>query len=406
MLAWTNGKGGEKAVETTIRTITLGVAEPHPLDADTIARAAALLAQARAEAEAAGYEVQTVRISTRPLFVDMAGADDRDILTYAERLQGYCDANEIGFLSLGPAPADDRTFPLERIALLPRLLAPHEALNATVQLATTAHGIRDEAALPVARAMGELGEYSSGDANFRFAALACCQPGGPFFPQAYHLAPEWTVTVGMQTAGVLARAVRPLAGDDGSRGLSSVTEEVRKALDAAGRPVVELVSRVAEAEGCTFGGIDLSPAPMGAESIADALEAVGLGAFGEPGTLAAAAAFTAGIKSTTLPTCGYCGLMLPVLEDATLGERCVEEDVSVTSLLAYSAVCGTGLDTVPIPGDTPPERVAALLLDVASLAVRLRKPLSARLFLVPGGAAGDTTNFASPYLTNTRILPV
>jgi len=45
-----------------------------------------------------------------------------------------------------------------------------------------------------------------------------------------------------------------------------------------------------------------------------------------------------------------------------------------------------------------------LLADVATLAHRLRKPLSARLFLIPGGQAGEMTRFDSPYLTNTRIL--
>lgn len=407
MLALENIEGGERAVEQTIRTITLGIAEPHPLGADTIARAAAFLGRARAEAEAAGYEVQTTRIATRPLLADMANEDDAAVLAYADRLQGDCDANEIGFLSLGLAPADDPAFPLERIALLPQVLIEREALNATVQLATVERGVRDAAALPAVLAMRELGGYSSGDANFRFAALACCEPGGPFFPQAYHLAPEWTVTVGMQTAGVLTRALEARVGDDEKPlKLARVTDTVRQALDAAARPVVELVARVAAEASFSFGGIDLSPAPMGGESIADAIEAVGLGEFGEPGTLAVAAAFTAGIKSMDLPVCGYCGLMLPVLEDATIGERCAEGDVSITSLLAYSAVCGTGLDTVPIPGETEPERVAALLLDVASLAVRLRKPLSARLFLVPDGVAGDMTNFASPYLTNTRILAV
>lgn len=393
-------------MEKTIRTITVGIPDQHPLGADTIARAAEFLGRAQAAAEAGGYEVQTLRISTRPLLVDMAGAENGEIVSYAERLQGYCEANALGFLSLGPVPADDPRFPLERIALLPQILAPHPALNATVQIATVAQGIRGDAALPVALAMRALGEFSSGDANFRFAALACCEPGGPFFPQAYHLAPEWTVSVGMQTAGVLTRAVRPVDDDEQPRGLASVTREVRRALTETARPVVALVSRVAREAGYAFGGIDLSPAPMGGESIADALEAVGIGAFGAPGTLAAAAAFTTGIQSTGLPTCGYCGLMLPVLEDATLGERCAEGSVSISSLLAYSAVCGTGLDTVPIPGDTEPERVAALLLDVAALAVRLRKPLSARLFLVPHGVAGDMTNFASPYLTNSRILPV
>jgi hypothetical protein len=146
---------------------------------------------------------------------------------------------------------------------------------------------------------------------------------------------------------------------------------------------------------------------MGDESIAAAMEQAGLGLFGAPGTLALAATLTAAIRGAAaevVPSCGYCGLMLPVLEDETLGMRGAEGLLSVSSLLAYSAVCGTGLDTTPLPGDTPLPAVAALLADVAALAWRLRKPLSARLFLTPGAQAGDMTNFASPYLTNTRVL--
>ncbi len=67
------------------------------------------------------------------------------------------------------------------------------------------------------------------------------------------------------------------------------------------------------------------------------------------------------------------------------------------------AVCGTGLDTIPLPGDTSAEAIAHLLLDVATLAWRLNKPLSARLFPVPGKRAGESTAFSSPYLTNTLL---
>jgi hypothetical protein len=256
--------------------------------------------------------------------------------------------------------------------------------------------------------MRALAEHGDGDANFRFAALACCEPGGPFFPQAFALGPEWSVSVGLQSAGLVGRTIAELAERTGPGlpALAGLTIAVGEALEREARPVMDLVREQAQAVGFAFGGIDLSPAPMGDESIADAIEAAGLGLFGGPGTLAVAAALTAAIKAPNLPQCGYCGLMLPVLEDEIIGERCTEGTITVNSLLAYSAVCGTGLDTVPIPGDTPPEQVAALLADVASLAVRLRKPLSARLFLVPGGAAGGLTNFASPYLTNTRILSV
>jgi uncharacterized protein (UPF0210 family) len=152
-----------------------------------------------------------------------------------------------------------------------------------------------------------------------------------------------------------------------------------------------------------FGGIDLSPAPLGDDSIVAALESCGYDRIGSPGTLAIAAALTSALKSTELPTCGYCGLMLPVLEDALLGNRWEEGHVNVHQLLLYSAVCGTGLDTIPLPGDIPIEEIARLLLDVATLALRLEKPLSARLFPVPGKQKGERTTFSSPYLSNTIV---
>jgi uncharacterized protein (UPF0210 family) len=169
---------------------------------------------------------------------------------------------------------------------------------------------------------------------------------------------------------------------------------------------VALGQELAQEHTLQFGGIDLSPAPMGADSIASALELCGYGPLGSSGTLSIAAALTSALKTTELPTCGYCGLMLPVLEDAGLGRRWEEGYVNVQQLLLYSAVCGTGLDTIPLAGDCSAGTIAHLLLDVATLAVRLRKPLSARLFPAPGKRAGERTTFTSPYLTNTVIRDV
>jgi hypothetical protein len=75
-------------------------------------------------------------------------------------------------------------------------------------------------------------------------------------------------------------------------------------------------------------------------------------------------------------------------------------------LLAYSAICGTGLDTVPLPGDCSVDDLTKVISDMASLAVRLRKPLSARLLPVPGKLAGERTSFSSPYFTDTLIKPL
>jgi hypothetical protein len=78
----------------------------------------------------------------------------------------------------------------------------------------------------------------------------------------------------------------------------------------------------------------------------------------------------------------------------------------VDDLLLYSAVCGTGLDTVPLPGDISVSQLQAILLDLAALAQRLEKPLTARLMPIPGKAAGEETGFDFAYFANSRVLGV
>jgi hypothetical protein len=100
--------------------------------------------------------------------------------------------------------------------------------------------------------------------------------------------------------------------------------------------------------------------------------------------------------------------MLPVLEDPVLAKRWAEGAYGIDSLLAYSAVCGTGLDTVPLPGDVSQEQLERIIGDVASLAVKSHKPLSARLIPAPGKKAGDRTdyNFGIGDFPNTILQPL
>jgi hypothetical protein len=98
--------------------------------------------------------------------------------------------------------------------------------------------------------------------------------------------------------------------------------------------------------------------------------------------------------------------MLPILEDSRLSRRWSEGRLSLDSLLSYSAVCGTGLDTVPLPGDIPEQQLELIIGDMASLAVKWHKPLSARLLPVTGKNAGDTTEFDDPYLVNATLQPL
>jgi uncharacterized protein (UPF0210 family) len=246
-------------------------------------------------------------------------------------------------------------------------------------------------------------ETPEGFGNFRFAALACVAPGCPFFPSAYHDGPT-SLSLGTQSVGVVADAIRSMQPRNSEPlDLEVAGQRIQQALEEHLMPIVEIGRRFANEQQGAFGGIDLSPAPLGDDSIAGTLEMFDYGHIGAPGTVAVAAALTHALKNTGFPTCGYCGVMLPVLEDAVLGKRWQEGLLHVHQLLLYSAVCGTGLDTIPLAGSTEAEEIARLLLDVATLAARLQKPLSARLFPVPGKQAGQLTAFTSPYLTNTVV---
>jgi hypothetical protein len=122
--------------------------------------------------------------------------------------------------------------------------------------------------------------------------------------------------------------------------------------------------------------------------------------------MSAAAIITDAVRSIPVQRIGYSGLMVPVLEDTVLARRWNEGKYSIDSLLAYSAVCGTGLDTVPLPGDVSEEQLARIMGDVAALASKWHKPLSARLLPVHGKKAGERTEFDDPFLENAVIQPL
>ena len=380
-----------------MRALTLGVAGPHPLDGAVVQRAAASLRHAAAGFVQAGYEVQTLRLSTRPVLADLAGWPPSSVIKYAARLQGFLDEAGVAFCSLGPVPPQAGA---EGAEIMADLIAGNQAVNCSVLVATVERGLDGPAAAAAARTMVRLAaETEEGFGNFNFAAIACTGPGTPFFPAAYHAGPA-NLGLALQGASIVAEAL------EGGAELAEVPGRVKEKLAEYARPAVELAQRLTADLGVGFAGIDLSPAPNGSDSIAAAMELAGHGPLGSQGTLSLAAALTEALRGTGLPTCGYCGLMLPVMEDAVLARRWEEGWLGTDQLLAYSAVCGTGLDTVPLPGDSSVDELTRLISDMGTLAVRLKKPLSARLLPVPGKSAGQRTEFSSPYIVNTLIKPL
>jgi uncharacterized protein (UPF0210 family) len=131
---------------------------------------------------------------------------------------------------------------------------------------------------------------------------------------------------------------------------------------------------------------------------------MGISKIGLHGSLAAASILTEAVDRANFPHTGFSGFMQPVLEDSVLAKRAAEGTLTIKDLLLYSAVCGTGLDTVPLPGDVSADQIAALLLDLSALALRLDKPLTARLMPIPGKQAGDPTGFDFEFFANSKVM--
>jgi uncharacterized protein len=381
-----------------IRAITAGVALRSFSDLKPVEVAIAALDRAKRAFEADDYEVQTTRIATPPLLMDADARARESALTQLRALDQLVGSHQVR-VSIGPVLSADRA-ESELAAWVAELVRTTQNLNLTVRVASSEHGAAPRAARVAAECMMAIATATEGGTgNFRFAAIANMPPGAPFFPAAWHQGPD-SLAIGLESASLVEEAFRE-RGDG-----SDATARLRWKLNEALAPVEKTAAAIAHREKRPYLGIDPSPAPGKDRSIGAAIEALTQVPFGSASTLDACATITAALKSLRIRTCGYAGLMLPVLEDPVLAKRASEGRYRVQDLLLYSSVCGTGLDVVPIPGDTPVEVVARIVLDVAALSAKLHKPLSARLFLIPGKRAGEIAKFDDPYLTDSAVMTV
>lgn len=387
-----------------VRALTAGVDLETLGEWAPVETALGLLARARARLAREGFEVQLARLSLPPLLARLDPPRRWTSLAHVRQLDAMAgDAGVV--VSVGPLAIDDAPEASEASARglatwIADLNAATVNTHASVVIASPEGGVHRHNAVIAAAAMRAIaGASSDGLGNFRFAAAARVPAMTPFFPVAYHHGAP-AISAGLESAHLVHDAVREARhADDAGRRLIAH-------LGPALMGIERVLDGIAHDERVHYAGIDTSPAPLGSVSIGAAIETLSGSAFGDAGTLDACATLTAAIKALPVRACGYCGLMLPVLEDDVLAARASEGRFGVRELLLYSSVCGTGLDVVPIPGDTPAPSIARLLLDVAALATRLDKPLSARLLLAPGLAPGERTVFENPYLVNSTVLAI
>jgi uncharacterized protein (UPF0210 family) len=380
-----------------IRSITYFCNPGWPLDKKKLQAAGTFLTEAKADFEEAGYEVQTLRLATIP-FPLLLGADKiYETPRLAAELSQILPEIGIAYAALGPAlPGIPDSY-----LVLPNAIAISKNIFFSGVMADTKRGISMAAVKACAEVIIRVSSLDpNGFANLNFAALANVPPGTPFFPAAYHDGNEPGFALATEAAELAVSAF----------GKTTTVEDGRNALIAALEKNAQKLGKVADLlkykHMLKFGGIDfsLAPFPEEARSLGAAFERMGVPKVGLHGSLAAAAILADSIDRARFPRAGFSGLMMPVLEDAVLAKRAAEGALTVKDLLLYSAVCGTGLDTVPLAGDLTSGQIAALLLDISVLALRLDKPLTARLMPVPGKQAGDPTSFDFGYFANSRVM--
>ena len=397
-----------------IRSLTIGAALPRDGAgrAALLARLGEFARAGRTALEDAGFAVQSTRLSAQPF--ERWLSSPADAVSVAAEVSGLCVEAGLDYCSVGTIQAqggsDTHLHAIQERLADVVIAGPN--LFTSVQVGDVrSGGVNLDAVRAAAVVIKRLAEETTdGFGNLRFAAAANCPPHVPFYPASYYVGddsnrgePEFGLA--LEAADLAVTAFSEASTHDEGR------ENLLALLLDHGDRLAQVCGRLAADHGYSFTGLDISMAPFPEEtrSTGHAIELLSGVPLGGLGTLAAGTFFTGVLKDARrrLPTVGYSGMMLPVLEDQTISDRAAEGLVTLDTLLLLSAVCGLGLDTVPLPGDISLRQLERIILDMAALAVRLDKPLTARLFPVAGKAAGDPVAWPDfPYFAKARVMPV
>src|SRR5262245_9010270 len=384
-------------VRPRIRAVTAFIEIDPNNYSERIQEAQKFLAAARDALNKAGFEGAGGRITTQPFPQYTKGMSPDEAVAFVGKLREAA-AKERSGLNIGAAMVHDNDDPAAA-ALVVDILSK-VSVNANL-ITADEQGIHWKAVRQAAKVIKQLSERSpNGDANFNFGAIAMMKPYGPYYPGSYHVGKGHALAIAMEGAEVVGDVFRQYHDPvEAEKQLSAVLSTYTKQVET-------VAMQVEKTTGWVYEGIDATPAPLGDRSIGTAIEKFLGGPFGSVGTETAAGIITRAVQSTTVKRTGYSGLMIPIMEDNGLAKRWSEGTFTLDSILAYSAVCAGGVDTLPLPGDVSEDQIARIIGDVATLAHRWNKPLAARLLPAPGKRAGDQTAFTGGVLVKTTIQPL
>ena len=400
-----------------LRTVTVGInltdCVSHDLETfkrkiyDKITRyAGQLVASCNRIERRYGIEVANKRISISPIGVVGAPFSSEQLVEVAVTLDKA--AHELGVDFIGGFTAlvekgmskGDQAL----IEAIPQALTETQRICSSVNVASTRAGINMDAIIKMGQIIKQAAELTAGDDGLAAAKLvvfANIPQDVPFMAGAYLGIGEAdaVVSVGVSGPGVVKAALEKALAEDENMDLSRAADVIKQTaarLTRAG----ELVGReVAQLLNLPFGIVDLSlaPTPNRNDSVGEIFEAIGIPAFGAPGSTAFLSMLNDAVKKggafASSHVGGLSGAFIPVCEDLTIAESAANGTLSLEKLEAMTAVCSVGLDMVAIPGDTSAEMISAIIADEMAIGVINKKTTAARLIPAPGKKAGDIVRF-------------
>lgn len=396
-----------------IRTITMGISLLDCAAKGKDGFAAAVYEKITSRAEklvSVGEEIEkeygipiiNKRVSVTPIAIAGACLDEKGFVETAKAMDKAADTLGINFIGgysalvqKGMTDADKRF-----ISTIPEALASTQRVCSSVNIGSTKSGINMDAVRTMGEVVKRTAELTKDNGSIGCAKLvvfANAPEDNPFMAGAFHGVSEGEtiLNVGVSGPGVVKTAIEKLRGAD----LEAVAEEIKRTAFKITR-VGQLVAMEASKRlGIPFGIVDLSlaPTPAVGDSVAEILEAMGIGRCGGCGTTAALAMLNDAVKKggvmASSKVGGLSGAFIPVSEDAGMIRAVNEGALCIEKLEAMTAVCSVGLDMIAVPGDTTASVISALIADEAAIGVINAKTTAVRVIPAYGKVVGDHVDF-------------
>lgn len=296
---------------------------------------------------------------------------------------------------------------------IPEALATTERVCSSVNVGSTRAGINMDAVLKMAGIIKKSAELTADRQCIgagKLVVFCNAVEDNPFMAGAFHGSGEAdaVVNVGVSGPGVVNAVLRNISPEADITSIAEAIKSTAFKITRAG----ELISREASKRlGVEKGILDLSLAPTPAEgdSVAEILEAIGVGQCGGPGTTAALAMLNDAVKKggvmASSSVGGLSGAFIPVSEDAGMIRAAEDGALSIEKLEAMTCVCSVGLDMIAIPGDTTVETIFGIIADECAIGMINNKTTAVRLIPAIGHKVGDQLDFGG-LLGYAPVMPV